>query len=128
MSSRTRAVAAVALGALLAATTSPAQDLKPASAESVSFEREVRPILRKRCANCHNPERPRGELDLTSFAGVAAGGASGKAAAAGQPDESPLYTLAAHLEDPHMPPNAPRIPQREVDTIRRWIEGGMAEK
>src|SRR5262249_55531979 len=42
--------------------------------------------------------------------------------------DSPLYTQAAHLEDPKMPPNKPKIPQRELDTIRKWIEGGLVEK
>ena len=44
-----------------------------------------------------------------------------------KPDESPIYLSAAHLEDPKMPPNSPKIPQRELDLIRRWIEGGLME-
>jgi hypothetical protein len=96
--------------------------------DALSFDRDVHPILRKRCMGCHNAERPRGELDMSSYAGVTAGGASGKAVVLGSPDESPLYTLASHLEEPHMPPNAPRIPQRELDVIRRWIEAGLREK
>jgi WD40 repeat protein/mono/diheme cytochrome c family protein len=122
---RERTVAAVTMTILLASTAH-AQDRK--AAEAVSFDREAKPIFRKRCANCHNTERPRGELDLTTYAGVVAGGASGKAAVAGNPEESPIYTLAAHIEDPKMPPNAPKIPQREIDVIRRWIEGGLIEK
>ena len=125
MHSSPRAVAAVTLTVLLASTVH-AQDRKPT--ESVSFDRDAKPILRKRCANCHNTERPRGELDLTTYAGVVAGGASGKAAVAGNPEESPLYTLAAHIEDPKMPPNAPKIPQREIDVLRRWVEGGLIER
>src|SRR5262249_22961129 len=94
---------------------------------TLSFDRDVQPILRKRCAGCHNSERPRGELDMTSYASVIAGGTTGKAAVAGNPEESPLYTFASHLEEPHMPPNAPRIPQRELDVLRRWIEEGLRE-
>jgi WD40 repeat protein len=56
------------------------------------------------------------------------GGISGKAVVAGKPEASPLYTLAAHLEDPKMPPNKPKIPQRELDTLRKWIEGELKEK
>jgi hypothetical protein len=91
------------------------------------FERDVKPILRKRCATCHNAERPRGELDLTSYSGIVAGGVIGKVAVAGKPEESPVYTFPAHLEEPNMPPNAPQIPQRELDVLRRWIEGGLLE-
>jgi WD40 repeat protein len=98
------------------------------SREIVSYERDVKPIIRKRCATCHNTERPRGELDLTSFSGVMAGGAGGKVAVSGHSDESPIYTHTAHLEDPKMPPNAPRIPQCEIDLIRVWIDGGLLER
>src|SRR4051812_7586061 len=112
MHARPWTVAAVALSALVNAPAAPppAQDRDRQPAEGVGFARGVGPILRKSCANCHNAERPRGELDLTSYAGLVAGGASGKAAVPGSPEESPLYTFAAHLEEPHMPPNAARIP------------------
>lgn len=88
---------------------------------------DVRPVLRKHCTACHNPDRPRGELDLSTLASLTTGGVSGPAAVPGKPDASPLYTLAAHLDDPKMPPNKPKLPQRELDVIRDWIAGGMVE-
>ncbi len=94
----------------------------------VTFDGQVRPILAKRCGKCHNAERPRGELDLSSYAAVMLGGVSGRAVVEGKPDSSPLYTMTAHLEDPKMPPNSPKIPQTEIDTLRKWIEGGLVEK
>jgi hypothetical protein len=101
----------------------------PAAADGpVTFEKDVKPVFKKHCVSCHNPDRPRGELDLSSYAGVTAGGISGKAATAGRPEDSPVYTMPAHLEDPKMPPNKPKIPQRELDLIRNWIAGGLAEK
>ena len=103
-----------------------AEDGPPAAA--VSFDRDVQPILRRRCAGCHNAEKPRGELDVTTYAAVVTGGATGKVALAHNPNESLLYTFASHIEEPYMPPNAPRIPQRELDLIRGWIEGGLVEK
>lgn len=94
----------------------------------ISYDREVAPILRKHCATCHNPERPRGELDLSTYAAILAGGASGKAVVSGRPDDSPVYTMTAHLENPHMPPNKPKLPQRELDLLKKWVVGGLAEK
>jgi hypothetical protein len=88
----------------------------------------VRPILAKRCAKCHSNERPRGELDMSSYATLMQGGVSGKAAVAGKPDESPIYLTVAHLEDPKMPPNSPKLPQSEIDAIRKWIADGLLEK
>ncbi len=55
-----------------------AEDGPPAAA--VSFDRDVQPILRRRCAGCHNAEKPRGELDVTTYAAVVTGGATGKVA------------------------------------------------
>ena len=111
---------------LTAAMAATAQDRQTAS--PLTYDRDAKPILRKRCGNCHNAERPRGELDLMTYAGLVAGGATGKVVVAGRPEESPVYTLPAHLDEPRMPPNAPKIPQREIDILRRWIEGGLLEK
>ena len=36
-------------------------------------------ILRAKCGSCHNSQSPKAELDLTSLAGVIAGGESGLA-------------------------------------------------
>jgi hypothetical protein len=105
-----------------------AAPLRAADTPKVTFDGDVKPILAKRCAKCHAAERPRGELDLSNFAGVLQGGVSGKAVVAGKPETSPLYTTAAHLEDPKMPPNSPKIPQTELDTLRKWIDGGLIEK
>ena len=115
--------------ALLLAFAGPAsaQD-QPAAATAVTFEKDVQPVLKKHCLTCHNAERPRGELDLSTFAALSAGGASGPAAVAGKPDGSPLYTLAAHLDDPKMPPGKPKIPQRDLDVLKGWIAGGLVEK
>lgn len=89
---------------------------------------QVRPVLKKHCISCHDQERSRGGLNVATTAGIAAGSTSGPVAIAGKPDESMLYTLAAHLDNPKMPPGAPRIPQRELDLIRRWIEDGLQSK
>jgi hypothetical protein len=65
---------------------------------------------------------------LSSIEGIRSGAATGPAVVSGSPDESPIYTLAAHLDTPKMPPNNPKMPQREIDLIRRWIEGGLVER
>lgn len=89
---------------------------------------QVKEILRKRCLTCHNPDERRGDLDLKDLAAIKSGSASGEVVVAGDSSASLLYTTVAHLEDPVMPPNSPRLPAREQDIIRRWIEGGLAEK
>lgn len=60
-------------------------------------------VFTQHCIGCHNADRPRGGLDLSTMAAVQEGGTSGKAAVAGKPDESLLYLLPAHLDEPKMP-------------------------
>lgn len=97
-----------------------------AASEPVGYD-QVKEIFRKRCVTCHNPDELRGDLDLKDLAGIKAGSASGPVVVAKDPSASLLYTTVAHLEDPVMPPNSPRLPAREQDLIRRWIEGGLRE-
>ncbi|MCA9126459.1 MAG: hypothetical protein KDB22_05215 [Planctomycetales bacterium] len=98
------------------------------SAEEVVGYDQVRDIFRKRCVTCHNPDELRGDLDLKDLSAIKAGSSSGQVVVAGDPSASLLYTSVAHLEDPVMPPNSRQIPAREQDLIRRWIEGGLAER
>ncbi len=98
-----------------------------AISEKVSFD-AVQPILRKHCERCHNEDQPRGDLVLSSLDKVLAGSSSGHVVVAGKLDESPLYLLTSHMETPKMPPNKPRIPQRELNVIERWIVTGLIDE
>lgn len=95
-----------------------------------TFERDVRPILARRCTACHNareiddPETS-GGLALDSFDAVLKGTAKHKVVAPGRPSESPLYArLVEDDEDRRMPLDEAPLdaPAREV--FRRWIDAG----
>lgn len=108
-----------------------AQDAKPTDpakpAEAVTYKEHIAPILRKHCANCHNPDKATSDLNVTTYQTLMAGGSSGEAVTAGNPDQSLLYRLVAHLEEPHMPPKQPKIPEAELASIKKWIELGAPE-
>ena len=89
---------------------------------------QVKPVFQKRCFACHRGEQARGGLDVSTVAGIKAGSTSGAAVVAGKPEESMIYTLPAHLENPQMPPNSAKMPQRELDLIFGWIQGGLSER
>jgi hypothetical protein len=103
--------------------------LAPAAAAQegarVAFEEQVKPLLRKHCGACHNEERHRGGLDVTTRDAVLRGGDSGKVVQAGKPGASLLYLLTTQVEAPHMPPNGRKLSPPELDLIRGWIEGGL---
>jgi hypothetical protein len=94
----------------------------PATAAVPSFERAVAPLLRARCVKCHSGKRPRGDLDLTSRAGLLAGGASGPVVKPGRANDSLLF---AHVRNKKMPPKEPLTPA-EVTLLGRWIDAGAA--
>jgi len=111
----------------LAAQSMSSQSDEPSANQLVSYD-AVQVVIRKHCASCHNEDQPRGDLVLTSFDKVMAGSSSGPVVVPGSVAESPLYTLAAHLDSPKMPPNKPRISQRELNLIERWINTGLKEE
>ena len=54
--------------------------------ETVSFYRQVRPILQRSCSGCHQPAKLGGKLLLTSFEGLKQGGENGAGFEPGDPD------------------------------------------
>lgn len=108
------------------ATSQEAIEASVAGSSKVSYE-EVQGIFKQHCVSCHNEDQPRAELVMTTIDGILAGSASGPVVVAGDPSASPLYLLAGHLESPAMPPNKPKIPQRELNKIRDWIKTGLGD-
>ncbi|MBL9120473.1 MAG: hypothetical protein JNL80_11230 [Phycisphaerae bacterium] len=95
--------------------------------ERVTFVDHVRPIFAQRCLQCHNPDKLKGDLDLTTFAGVMTGGSGGAVVAPGNADGSALVGVIAHTREPKMPPKGDRIAEAEIATIRAWVAGGCLE-
>ena len=82
---------------------------------------QARVVIKKHCITCHGESQARGDLDMTSLEKIMAGSASGNVVVPGKPEESLVYVLAAHQDNPKMPPNAPRISQRELGILFKWI-------
>ena len=96
--------------------------LDPASAGSVLFEKDVRPILKEHCFQCHGESGvTEGELDVRLKRLIAAGGDSGEAIIAGDPDESLLVQRVVSGE---MPPGDKRLSDDEIETLRMWVAQG----
>src|SRR5215213_4426301 len=95
--------------------------------DKVTYQDHVLPLFRNSCLNCHNPDKKKAGLDLSNYAGVIAGGGTGKAVEPGDPDASLLFRLVTHAEEPTMPPKGDKLPEKDLDTIKRWIAGGVLE-
>ena len=95
-----------------------------ADAKKVTYEEHVLPILRDKCIACHNQDKKRGGLILSNYTSLMEGGSSGAAVKPGDADNSLLYRLVAHKQEPHMPPNSPRLPAETLAVFEKWIQGG----
>lgn len=95
--------------------------------EKITFQDHILPLIENHCAKCHNPDKQKGDLDLTSYNGALKGGSSGQVVMSGNPDSSKLYKSITHAEEPTMPPNKPRLPDKEIDVFKQWIAGGLLE-
>jgi hypothetical protein len=102
-----------------------------ASAQPVSYSRQVAPILAMNCHLCHggNPDGKAGGLSTRTYADLAAGGNLGPVVVARDPARSPLYQFISgdRGEAHRMPLGGPPLPAAEIETIRRWIAEGATE-
>jgi WD40 repeat protein len=86
----------------------------------------VLPILREHCQGCHQPAKAKGELDLTTFSGLASGGGEGDTIVAGDPDASLLIELVTPFDGlpAEMPEDKPPLTPDTIEVLRRWIAEG----
>ena len=95
--------------------------------DKVTYDDHVAPIFRQRCASCHSATSKKADLDVTNYLSLMQGGASGKVIEEGDPDASYLFNLVDRTSEPFMPQNADKLPDAEIDLLRRWIAGGALE-
>ncbi|MEX2286817.1 MAG: PSD1 and planctomycete cytochrome C domain-containing protein, partial [Planctomycetaceae bacterium] len=94
------------------------------TAEQIQFyEKEVRPILKANCLECHGGQKKiKGGLRLTSRASILKGGDTGPAISLDKPSES-LLLEAINYQDLEMPPKG-KLPAEQIDILTRWVKMG----
>jgi hypothetical protein len=94
------------------------------AADQVAFERDIAPLLVRRCASCHNDSQPSGGLSVLRQASIGTGGESGEPAVVpGESNDSPLL---ARIVAGEMPPKGPAVPPAEQAALQAWIDSGAA--
>ena len=94
---------------------------KPSGPE-VSFTKQLLPVIRSHCLNCHGDPKVNGGLDLRTVEKIMKGGDSGDAIKAGDPTKGSLWTQIESGDMP--PPGKPRLSDAEKKLFRDWIAGG----
>jgi hypothetical protein len=92
------------------------------------FEKHVRPLLVKRCFECHGGAKTGGGLSLQTAAGWRKGGESGPAILPGRPEES-LLIKAINYGELEMPPSdkGGKLPADEIAILAKWVEMGAPD-
>ncbi len=90
--------------------------------EPLSFEKDVRPVLKAYCFDCHGGnEKVKGKLDLRLKRFLASGGKSGPAIKPGDPAHS---LLIERMKSGEMPPGEKKVPADKIAVIEHWIKAG----
>lgn len=102
-----------------------------AAAQSVEFNRDIRPILSDKCYTCHGPSSVNRQANLRFDieSGAKIDLPHGRhVIAPGHADQSELYRrISSDNKAVRMPPAAAgrdKLTDKEIDTIRRWIDEG----
>lgn len=96
---------------------------------SLTFNRDVRPILAEACFHCHGPDSitRKADLRLDTEAGFFGKDGAEAVVIPGKPEESSLYDrLVTDNPDDLMPPpdSHKELKPAEIETVRRWILEG----
>ncbi len=81
-------------------------------------------LLRDQCLACHNAEKKKGGLVMTSRESVLKGSDDGEVVTPGAPDASLLFKALQPDADPHMPPKK-QLSTNQIEIMREWIADGL---
>lgn len=112
----------VASAVLLRAQSGPA----PApSLQNIDFVRDIEPVFKRHCFECHGPSDSQGRLRLHAPGLILKGGVSGPVITPGKSDESLLIRRVLGLDGhDRMPQDAEPLPASTIALLRAWIDRG----
>lgn len=87
------------------------------------FEKEIRPALVQHCIRCHGEEKVQGGLRLDTREGWQAGGDSGPAIVAGDPQSLLLKAIEYEDISLEMPPRG-KLSEKTIAAFQKWIRKG----
>src|SRR3954453_20625885 len=98
-----------------------------AAKTKVTFNDHILPIFKNSCLNCHNPDKKKAGLDLSTYQGALAGSDNGKVMESGNAANSLIVKCCKQTDDPKMPPKGDKLGDVEIAMIEKWITGQLLE-
>ena len=117
------------LTALVLAVSLPAvaqeEELPPAVDRKVDFKKDVQPLFKKFCFDCHGSDKQEAGFRLDSKDEALAGGDTGESILPENSAESLLIRYVAGIdENVVMPPEGDKLSKTQVGILRAWIDHG----
>jgi len=95
------------------------------AAETVDFEKQIRPVFKTYCVECHGPTKQKGGLRLDGKVFAVAGGDHGALFVAGKSDKSLLVRrVTAEDAADRMPPKGKGLSAADIALMKAWIDAG----
>lgn len=99
--------------------------LPPAHTAPVEFVKDIQPLFRKHCFECHAADQEDGGVNLGIRQRAMQGGDNGPILVAGDSAHSRLIHLVAAVDKEQvMPPETLGLSRQEVGLLRAWIDQG----
>lgn len=108
--------------------------LASACQAAVNFEKQVLPVLQKKCLDCHSAptvvdgkkKNPKGDLRLDAAWAMLKGAENGPSLVPGNLAKSYMFTVVnlPKDDDMFMPPKGDAMTAEEIKLLKEWIEGG----
>ncbi|HUQ90522.1 MAG TPA: DUF1553 domain-containing protein [Bryobacteraceae bacterium] len=86
---------------------------------------KIQPLLNANCLGCHNAKVKQGGLDLSTREALMRGSEHGPIVTPGDPSNSQLYKLVAHVAEPSMPFKGKKLPDDAIALFSEWIKLGL---
>lgn len=94
-----------------------------AADDSAKLSRDAMRLLHSNCLSCHNPDKHKGGLQMTTRELLLKGSDSGAVFDQSNIDQSLLLKVLAADADPHMPPKK-QLSTNQIALMRSWIAAG----
>lgn len=93
--------------------------------EKIDFWRDIDPIFKRVCYECHDAKEQKGELRMDSREAQLKGGEGGPSIIPGDSKKSlTMIRIRGEGEDPRMPKKKPPLSEHEIALIAKWIDTG----
>ncbi len=90
----------------------------PASPETVTYSKNIAPLLSTHCVSCHSGLAPSAGVGLKTYEEVVSW------IVANEPENSDLYNIINHTKEPVMPKGQAKLPEKDIKMLETWILNG----